>query len=110
MINLKQLNDLGAFVSEELVPREIKFKLDDDGEEVTAQIMVRRLSIGHYESMWADIKEDTSKTARMLAESIRLGENGTEKMTYEQAYQLHAKIALAMSEAVAAVNGGERKN
>jgi hypothetical protein len=107
---LKQLNDLGAFVSEELVPKEIKFKLTDDGDEHVAQIMVRRLSIGHYEAMWGDVKENTSKTARMLCESVRLGEDGAEKMTYEQAYQLHAKIALAMSEAVAAVNGGERKN
>jgi hypothetical protein len=110
VINLQQLNDLGGFIPDELVKKEIKFKLDEEGEEHVAEIFVRRLSIGVHEAIWRNATEDMSQTAKMLAEAIRLGENGEEKLTYEDAYRLHPKIALAMSQAIGEVNGGERKN
>lgn len=113
MSNLKDLASIGAFVKiDELVKKEIKFQLTDDGEELSALIHVRRLSIGIHEAIWLDGPggANSSKTSRLLAEAIRLGENGEEKMTYELAYSLHPKIALAMSNAVSEVNGGDRKN
>lgn len=110
MSNLKDLRRLGGFISDELVKREISFRLTDDSEELTATIFVRRLSIGIHEAIWAGDKPDVSKTAKLLAETIRLGENGEEKMSYEEAFSLHPRIALAMSTAISDVNGGERKN
>ena len=110
MINLKQLNELGGFIPDEMVKKEIKFKLDEGGDEIVAEIFVKRLSIGNHEAIWANAGEDTSKTAKMLSEAIRFGEDGKEKLTYEDAYRLHPSIALAMSQAIGEVNGGDRKN
>ena len=112
MSNLSDLKQLGAFIQvDELVRREIKFRLTDEEDELTAVIHVRRLSIGIHEAIWADgPAASISKTARLLAEAIRLGESGEEKMSYEQAFSLHPRIALAMSTAISDVNGGERKN
>jgi len=110
MSNLKDLMDMGAFIPEELVMKEIKFKFDEDGEETTAVIHIRRLGIGVFEAIWGEEKEGVSKTAKLLSEAIRLGEKGDERMTYAQAYSLHPKIAVAMSTAISEVNGSERKN
>jgi hypothetical protein len=109
--NLSDLKQLGAFVPDELVKKEIKFSLEEGGEELSAIIHVRRLSIGLHEAIWNDTPgSSASKTSRLLAEAIRLGENGEERLTYDQAFSLHPRVALAMSTAITEVNGGERKN
>lgn len=113
MSNLNDLKQLGAFiVVDDLVQKEIKFKLTDDSEELSCIIHIRRLSIGVHEAIWGDGAEGSkgSKTARLLSEAIRLGENGEEKMSYAEAFSLHPRIALAMSTAISDVNGGDRKN
>jgi hypothetical protein len=112
MNSLKDLIDMKAFIPDELVPRQITFDLDDGKGAQTFDIFVRRMSIGVHEAIWADGGSlNPSKTARLLSEAIRLGEKGEEKLTYQQAFELNAKIALEMSKAITDVNGGgERKN
>lgn len=111
MSNVKDLIDMGAFIPEGLVKKEIKFSLDkDDGDDISVTIHIRRLSIGAHEKIWESGQDGSSKTAKLLAAAVRLGENGEESMTYAQAYSLHPRLALAMSKAITEVNGGDRKN
>ena len=111
MSSLNDLRQIGAFVPDELVKKEIKFKLEDDADELVVDVHVRRLSVGTYEAIFIAAEPDKiSRTAKLLSESIRLGENGEEILSYVDAYKLHPRIARAMTAAVNEVNGGERKN
>lgn len=108
-MKLSELTVMGAFIPDGLVKKEIKFKLDD-GEERKHDIFIRRLSIGVHEQIWAGGDESQSRTARLLSAAVRLGEDGKEQMTYDQAFRLDSRIALAMTTAIQEVNGAERKN
>lgn len=113
MDSLQDLVNLNAFIPDSLVKRQITFKLEEGGEERTFDIHVRRLNLAVNEEIWAGGGPDNaSKTARFISEAIRLGPNGEEKIPYEKAAELHPNIALAMSQAITAVNGmgGDRKN
>lgn len=106
---LNELKELGAFVPDELVKREIEFKID--GEEYKALIHVRRLSLGTHERIFLDGEPDEdSRSAKLISSAIRLGEDGKEELSYVDAYQLHRNLANAMLNAIADVNGGLRKN
>lgn len=111
MLDLNKLQELDAFVKDELLKKTITFQLSSDSDEITTEIFVRRLSIGIHEAMWTEARgKDASMTAKLLSQSVRLGENGEQQLSYEEAYRLHPEIALAMAKAVNEVNGGDRKN
>lgn len=103
MTSLKELKAMGAFIPDEPIKKEIKFRLDD-GQEVSTTIFVKRLNIGEYESLFLSDKEDRSRTAKMIAEGIRLGDKGQERLTFQQAFTLHPSIAGAMIGAFNEVN------
>jgi hypothetical protein len=103
MSSLKDLKAMGAFVPDAPIKKEIKFRLDD-GEERTAEIFVKRLNIGEYESLFLTDTEERGRTAKMIAEGIRLGEKGEERLTFQQAYKLHPSLAGAMVVAFNEVN------
>jgi len=110
MSSLNDLKAVGAFVVDELVKKDIKFKLDDEEHEF--QIFVRRLSIGLQEEIFMSGGDsDKSRTAKMISEAVRLGETGEERMSFQDAYKLHPVIAVAMSKAIGEVNRSSgRKN
>lgn len=109
-MSLKELEALGAFIKDEPIRREIKFKLDD-GTEHSAVIHVKKLSVGTYEKLFLGILEDKNgRSARVISEGITLGETGKEKIPIEKAYTLHRGIATAMLDAFTEVNGGKPKN
>lgn len=111
MNSLKELNEIGAFVPDGLVKREIKFRLDKGSDEYTAVIHVRRLSIGSYDDINVGLEPDqTSRLAKLISTAVRLGENGEEVISYGKAYQLNRRLANAMLAAVTDVNGGAIKN
>lgn len=109
MSSIKQLKSMGAFVSDQPVKREIKFKLDDDNE-MTAEIHVKRLSIGDHEKIFLATQDEKNRMAKLIAEAISLGDQGQEKITLTDAYRLHPGIAGAMIDAFNDVNGAKLKN
>lgn len=111
MSSLKDLQALGVFIEDELVQHEIKFVLEEGGEEQTATVHVRRLSIGSQEEIFLGGGDAAkSRTAKMISEAIRLGEKGEEKLSFIDAYKLHPAVAVAMVKAIGEVSGSRRKN
>lgn len=110
-MNLKQLKEKGGFVAALPVAKEITWKhQDESGEEVTDVFTVHILkqSFGSIERLFIG-PDDRSKSAAFIAECIRLGENGEEKMSYEDAYQLDPSLAGALVAAANEVNGTGNK-
>jgi len=108
-MQLQELESLGAFVSDALVKREIKFKLDGD-EELSATIYVKRLSMGEYEKLFVGKQADEQygTSARIISEAVRLGEDGKEVIPVAKAFRLHKGIATAIIDAFNEVNRGKK--
>lgn len=106
MSSLSDLKAAGAVVDGGLIEREIRFTLDE--VEHTATIHIKRLAIGDYEQLNTEIKESRSKIAHMIATAVRLGENGDEVITFEDAYRFRVELADAIAEAFEAVNGKKK--
>lgn len=103
MSSIKDLQQLGGFVSDKPIKKTITFKLDDD-EELSAEIWVRKLSIGDYEQLYIADADNRSRTAKAITVGIRLGAEGKEVLSFEQAFKLHPRLAGAMLEAFNEVN------
>src|SRR5512138_1089485 len=91
-IGLDSLRAMGAVVDAVPVKRDITFTLDD-GVEHTYTIHVRRLSIGDFEKLQYDSKDDRSHFATVISAAITLGEKGDEVIPYTAAYQFHPALA-----------------
>lgn len=105
MSKLKELESMGGFISTKPVPKEIKF--DIDGKEYTASVFVKRLSVGDFESLFINDKEERSRTAKLISEAITLDE-GRERIPFQKAYQLHPALAGAMVKAFNEVNESKK--
>lgn len=106
MITLKELTASGAFAPKELVRKEISF--DIDGQTCNATIHVKALGIGDYEAIYNDKDDKKSQTASAISEAILLGENGTERLSFEQAFRLKPEVANAMLTAFGEVNNPKK--
>lgn len=105
-MQLKQLEELGGFLSDDPVEREIRFKLDDDVEHV-ATVFVKRLGLGEYERL-VTASDEFGTSARIIAESISLGKGGKERIPLNKAARLHKGLATAMLGVFKEVNGGKK--
>lgn len=104
MSTFAELKALGAFVDGEPVQKSISFKLDGD-DAITATIFVKKLSVGESERIFlASGADKESRTAKMIAELVLLGD-GSERLSFQDAYKLHPRIAQAMIQAIGEVNG-----
>lgn len=103
MSSLKDLKAMGAFIPDEPIKKEIKFKLDGP-DELTATLFVKRMNIGDYEALFLTDTEERGRIAKMISEGIRLGEKGEEKLSFQQAYKLDPRIAGQMVAAFNEVN------
>ena len=103
MISLQQLQERGGFVDTTPVSKEISW-LDNEGEEVRGTVFVVRQPWGVVEQALMSSDKGRSHTADLLSKCIRLGAEGKEQMTYEQAYGLTPAVALAMTTAINEVN------
>jgi hypothetical protein len=113
-MDLKQLQDMGGFVPQAPVVKEVAWsRLNDEGQDVTDTftVHVRKLSAGMVEKLWAEAGKtpDQAYSARMISETVRLGEDGMSALTYDQAFQLEPTLAEALLEQVHAVNPLNRK-
>lgn len=106
---LERLRGVGGFVSKEAVRKEVKFK-GDDGEEYTAIIHVRKLSIGDYEQLHAEAKDGRFTNSYAISRAVTLGENGDEPISQDVAESLSLSLGTALYEAFAEVNGTRPKS
>jgi hypothetical protein len=106
MLTIESLSKTGGLVSDKPVKKHIKFKID--GSEHEGDIYVSRVSIGVFEQIFLS-DDKLSRTAKAISAGIRLGD-GSETLSFEQAYQLHPSLASAMLECFYEVNGASEKN
>lgn len=107
-MNLKELRENGGIVPATPVKREITWVHSGDDGEVTDvfTVLVRKASFGTIERLLgASTSDDRSMAAAYISESILLGEDGGERLSYEDAYQLEPSLARLFMEAINAVNG-----
>jgi hypothetical protein len=114
-MDLQQLQNMGGFVPQAPEVREISWtRQGPDGEPVTDTFTVRvkKLSAGIIERMWADAgkQPNRSYTATLISEAILLGDEGTERISYESAFNLDPGLAeVLLEDAVHAVNPLHRR-
>lgn len=111
-MRLKELKARGAFVDRAPVAKELTWvRKDADGKELTDTftVFVIRQSFGTIErSMLPDPSApDRSTAARFIAECIRLGDDASEALTYEDAYSLDPSLATLFVKAINEVNGAK---
>lgn len=109
MTSLKELQGMGAFAADGLIKKEIKFE-NDAGEEVTAIIHVKQLSVGDMENFNRNLTDKQMISAYRISEFVSLGEDGKERIAYKVAYQFKPSLAIAMVNALNEVNGSRPKN
>ena len=108
-MDINELREKGAFVQLPPVPTEASWTHSDgNGGEVTDTfiIHVRKMSVGWIDRVF-DIgrkSKKSSRTAAIISEAILFGENGEEKMTYEQAFSLDYGLSLVLVRAFNKVN------
>lgn len=102
MTSLKELETLGGFVPARPIRKEIKFTLN--GEELSAVIHVKKISIGEFEALFLGDTEERSRTAKAISVAILLGDEGKEVIPFEKAYKLEPSLAGAMFAAFNEVN------
>ena len=107
-MDLKALQEAGGFVADELVPETVKWKrkAGKGMREEDFRVFIKPMSAGAIEELTSGMKAGAKATRSLLiAESIRLGAEGKEKLTYEQAYSLKPELAQAMLDAIERANG-----
>jgi hypothetical protein len=109
MTTLKQLTAQGGFAATKPVKKHIAFEID--GNALEADIFVRQIGIGEYEDVYlADDKDKRSKTAKIIAESVTLGEDGKERISFDDAYRMKPSLASAILDAFNEVNGAKKSS
>lgn len=107
-MDLKTLQEKGGFVPLEPVQREVTWT-PPDGEPVSFTVLVRTLSGADRDVLRGKITPETSAAAVVVSEGILFGEDGKERLTYEQASQLRLELLGPLVEAFESVNPFSRK-
>lgn len=101
--NLKDLL-AKASITQKLIKRSIEWKIVNEetgkAETQTAEIfIVERVSFASSDRIYFGSRDqsDQSMMARNIVERIRLGENGEEKFTLEQAQSLRSELGWALT-------------
>ncbi len=94
-MNLAEIKAAGGFIPAEPV----KVPVEWNGHKF--DVFVKRLSFGEVENLFTS--DDRSKSARMIAASVLLGED-REPISYEDAYRLDPTLASKLIEAINRIN------
>jgi hypothetical protein len=113
-MDLKQLREMGGFIPSKPVKRTVTWQpLDDNGQpagdQLTFDIHVKKLSFGAIERLMDERNVDRARMAAFISDSVSLGEEGKEKLSYQDAYQLDPTLATVFMQAVSVVNGTARQ-
>lgn len=106
-LDVAALQENGGIVSNVPVKKVITWKrVNDDGDEVESKFVVHvvRQSFGFVERLFTTA-DDKSRSATFISEAIRLGKNGKQRLSYDQAYQLHPTLAQELVRVINEVNG-----
>lgn len=105
-----KLDDLikkGGTVNTALVKKTADWtRSNDDGVEVTDEVsfFVRRASHAMFKQAFTGIVRDDGSTidqdSALIVAHIRLGEDGEEALTYEQAFSLETNLAVLFTKAI----------
>lgn len=100
-MDLKQLKAIGAFANSTLIPF-TKSWTTPEGEEIEFSFFVVRRSFGQAEEFYkmSQEKRTISASATLIAETIRLGDKGQERLSYDQAYGLEPSLASVFFDAI----------
>jgi hypothetical protein len=109
-MDLQQLRERGGIVPSAPVMTEVSWTHpDQNGQDVTDTFTVHvvKHSFGTVERLvLAERRDsDTSNRALLISQSIRLGDDGSESLSYEDAFQLEPRLARALLDAIYSVNG-----
>ena len=108
-MDLKQLRERGGFAPTAPVEHSISWTHpDENGEEVTDMFTVHvvKHSAGSVERLRAAAGKDPELlwSPLFISESIRLGDGGWERLTYDDAFRLKPALARLLIDAINAVN------
>ena len=113
-MDLKTLRERGAFVSDAPVAHEVSWThADGNGEQVTDTftVYVVKHSAGSIERLRAEAGSDLSRLwgPLFVSASLRLGDDASERLTYDEACALDPALARELVDAISAVNrtGGD---
>lgn len=108
-MNLKQLKAKGGIVDGQPIKKEVSWTHLDQrsGKEVTDTftLFIRRQSFGVIERLFTQGESEHSRNASYLAACVSLGAQGTEALSYDDAYGLEPSLGFLMLNAVNEVNG-----
>lgn len=102
-MNLKDLKSAGGFVGTGMTKVNIVWDKGDD-TPLSFDVHVAPLSFGEVERILREEAEGRSRVANLIASAIRLGEEGQERLTYEDAYSLEPGLAKSFAKAVGEAN------
>lgn len=113
-MDLKQLQELGGIIPSTPVERTVAWtRIADGGEEVTDTFTVRikKLSAGEMERLWEDARANPTRShmAALIASCLHLGDDGKERISYDQAYALDLALAESLLDAIDTVNPLKRR-
>lgn len=106
-MKLDELRARGGLIDPTLVKKNVLWnKVDEDGEidAVNFDVFVRKNSFGLLDLANQEARNGRSRSATVIANGIRLGENGEEEMTYEDAYNLEPSLSVVLFNAFMEVN------
>ena len=116
-MDLNRLRELGGIVSSAPVKREVTWEhRSETGEELTDTftVHIRKQSCGTVERLRDTSNgQDKSWPALIISESVLLGDDGSEPIPYDLAYQLDPRLARVLIDAINEVNsfgGATAKN
>lgn len=108
MLNIQQLQAGGAFVSDAPIKKHIEWMIGRQNFE--GDIFVRGLGIEEWERHFRVEGSTKRITATLIAATIRLGDEGTEELTVDQAASLHPSLATAMMNAAREVHDPKKSS
>lgn len=118
-MKLEELRQRGGLLTMTPIPKKVTWKhTGPDGEEIEDEFEIHVIlksagSIDRYRSEMKKREEDgDSVVALFISSFVRLGVDGKEEISYEDAYALHPDLANVFFAALSEVNklGGEVKN
>lgn len=101
-MNIEELEAAGAFVSDELVKKEVVWKRGK--QEYKFEVYIRPQSFGSIETV-QEIQKDKSKMASYVSRTI-LDAEGNPTLTYEKAVKFHPAFGSLLLQAINEVNTG----